>query len=353
VAKGGSGPGIEENSILVTGALSNINEGRLTVVSGQPNPVDVTGGGDPIQVGTGQNSATLYYTPYVGNKVLLYFGGHWSIFTTAEISISNAGLGDGLDPSVGPYDVFLFGDGLGNVHLEFGPAYAQFTRPAGRLMRQDGILVKNGDPTRKFIGTICTVAVGNHVAPFLFWDGSNVRFVSNFYNKIMKYMWGEQGYQTGALRTKALNAAAAGQWQIPLFLGLSISDYTYPGHIAPIGSGDPIYVQWVACEARNVRLAPSALMALSGGTRMGFGVGLNQGDDPYDPTQVIKSCQTDLTEISDSVETQFLCPPGVFTAWMAFFADGGTFNANFFPNDVARGAAASPYLTYLHGEIEV
>lgn len=352
MASGGRGGG-EKVSIESVFAIANINEGRLYVTSGEPNPVDVDGAGNTIQIGTGTNSDTLFYGPYVGDAVTLYFNSQWTLYRTPEISIPNTGLGDGLDPSVGPYDVFLYGDISGNVHLEFSSAYGQFTRPGGRLMRQDGILVKNGDPTRKFVGTICTVSQANHASPFLFWDGSGVRFVSNFYNSIRKYMFGAQGYDDGAASTKLLTAAAAGQWQIPLFLGTNIADYTYPGHIAPQGAGDPIYVQWVACETRNIRLAANARMGLGAATIMGFGVGLNQGDDPYDPTLIIKSAESGEGELDDHVETSFLAPPGVFTAYMEFFSEGGSNISTFSPNDVARGAAASPFLTFLHGEINV
>src|SRR5260221_14371485 len=79
----------------------NINEGRLTVVSGQPIPISVDINGKPIQIRTGANGTVLYYTPYKGNRITLFYRGDWKLYSFSEFSITNLGLGDSADQSVG------------------------------------------------------------------------------------------------------------------------------------------------------------------------------------------------------------------------------------------------------------
>lgn len=355
MANGGGAP---SSRVIITNSysnpLSNINEGRLTVVSGQAIPVDVDGSGNPIQIGTGHNNTLLYYTPYKGNRISLYVSGVWVLYTFAELQISNAGLGDSLNPLVGPYDVFAFLNGSGDVALEFGPAYGQFTRPANRIVLQDGVQVKFGDPTRKLIGTIATVSVGNHTAPFLFWDGSNVRFVSNLYNAVPLYGYGQEGYvDDDTKHAFAVSPVSGGLWQIPLFIGPNVNGISWPGHVPPLATGDGIYANWVCCEPRRVRVHLKVNMENNGATVYGAGIVINAGDDIYDATLVVMSTETTDPTLDDEITTEFTCPPGVFGSFAAFFAEGGSQTANVVVNDKRRGAAVSPRLTYSRAVVDL
>lgn len=116
-------------------------DGRLTLATGTP-------------VTTADQAAktTLYYTPYVGDQIALYDGASaWNIRTFTELSITNAGL----DASK-PYDVFCY-DNSGTPTLEL-LVWTNATTRATALAYQNGILVKTGATTRRYLGTIYTDA---------------------------------------------------------------------------------------------------------------------------------------------------------------------------------------------------
>lgn len=351
---GGSKPGAVEiviKEVILGMASDNVNGGRLTVVSGQPVPVTVDSNGVPVQIGTGHNSDTLYYTPYKSNKVNLYKGGQWLVYTFSELSISNVGLGDSANPAVGPYDVFLYADDMDNVQMEFSRPWGSFVHRTDLIAMQDGIPVKASDPTRKLIGTVALVSVGLHTPPFLFWDGSNVRYTCNLYNEIPVYGFGLEGNANNdALDSFVLTSAAAGGWQIPLFLGTNVSDYAYAGHP---GAGDAIYAAWVCCETRRVRVTGKVNMANAGAVTYGAGIGVNFGDDQYDVTKIVDTTETQDDTLEDEVETEFMCPPGIFVSYLSFFAEGGTQVATVNVSDKKRTTGNNTLLTFSRMTTEV
>jgi hypothetical protein len=333
-------------------------EGRLTSVSGRPIPLE--NDTVPIQVGAGENSGTLYYTPYKGQHLALYDGTRWKDFVFNEFSISNSGLEDSLVVGKGCYDVFAYIDGDNLPTLEFGAIYGQFMRPANRIQLQDGIEVKHGDPTRRLLGTIATVSVGNHVAPYLFWKGSNVNFIGNRYNAEPYFGFGWQGMWNppGSLSGFDLTADAAGKWQIPLFGGPTVINTSYPGHYAQ--DGDGIYANWVCAMPTLVRVSAKVKMTKGGCTKYGAGILINGGDDQYDATKIIKAATTTLDELNATITTAFICPPGVWGSFLGFFAEGGSQVAHVEVSDDPRGATQTispnlPHpdslLTYLEVEI--
>jgi len=116
-------------------------DGRLTLTSGVPvTTSDVTA------------ATTLYYTPYVGNKISLYSDGLWNTVSFTEKSIAVPAVADKM------YDVFAYNNN-GILDLEL-LAWTNDTTRATALARQDGVLVKNGDPTRRFLGVIRTLLAG-------------------------------------------------------------------------------------------------------------------------------------------------------------------------------------------------
>lgn len=115
-----------------------INNFRLTLTSGTPvTTADVTG------------ASTIYMTPYNGNAISLYTGSVWVVRKTTEISLALSALTSGR-----PYDVFCY-DNAGTPTLEF-LAWTNDTTRATSLTRQDGVLVKSGDATRRYLGSFYT-----------------------------------------------------------------------------------------------------------------------------------------------------------------------------------------------------
>jgi hypothetical protein len=116
--------------------VTAVNGFRLTPTTAQPIPTaDVA------------SASTVYLTPWLHNEINLYSGGAWKIFKSAEVSLAVTGRTTDL-----PFDVFAYDNG-GVVTLEFLD-WTNATTRATALTRQDGRLVKSGDATRLYLGTI-------------------------------------------------------------------------------------------------------------------------------------------------------------------------------------------------------
>jgi hypothetical protein len=136
--------------------------GRLTLTSGTPvTTADVT------------SSTTVYYAPYLGNRVSLYDGAAWQSVAFPETSLALGTLGGAL-----PHDVFGYLSG-GALALEL-LAWSSGTARATALARQDGALVKSGAPTRKYLGTFYTTTTTTTA------DSLTRRLLWNHYNRVTR-----------------------------------------------------------------------------------------------------------------------------------------------------------------------
>lgn len=143
---------------------------RLSLVSGDAMPVaDQTA------------KATLYAVPYGGNRISLWNGSAWVVHTPTERSLALGTLTSGLN-----YDVFAY-DNAGTVTLEL-LAWTSDTARAMALTTQDGVLVKSGAATRRYLGTIRTTATTTTE------DSAAKRFVWNYYNRVARRLYTVPGY---------------------------------------------------------------------------------------------------------------------------------------------------------------
>ncbi len=119
---------------------NRVCDGRLTLTTATPvTTSDVTA------------AATVYFTPYAGNRIALYDGAAWTMLTFAEISIALGTLTNDL-----PYDVFAYNN-AGVVACEI-LAWTSKTARATALVLQDGVLSKTGALTRRYLGSFHTTA---------------------------------------------------------------------------------------------------------------------------------------------------------------------------------------------------
>ena len=141
--------------------------GRLTLVTGVPvTSVDQTA------------KSTLYYTPYSGNRIDLWDGSVWRPFLFTETSLSLT-LISGKN-----YDVFGYiNTGTDTLNLELSTAWTTDTARATALTTQDGILVKSGAGTRRYLGTLR--ATGTNTTE----DSLRRRFVWNYYNQVPRGLY--------------------------------------------------------------------------------------------------------------------------------------------------------------------
>ncbi len=185
-----------------TSTLSPIGlaDGRLTLTSNVPvTTADVSGAG------------TLYYTPYVGNRIALYDGSTWTTLAFTQQSISVPASATTV------YDVFAY-NSAGTVTLEL-TAWTNDTTRATSLAYQDGVLVKSGTTTRRYLGSFRTVASSQTE------DSTARRFLFNYYHRILRFAQGiiptaTWNYTTATIRSQNTNTTV-GQGRIELLCGVS------------------------------------------------------------------------------------------------------------------------------------
>ena len=119
-------------------------------------------------------ATTVYVTPYGGNRCAVYDGTNWVIRTFSEISLSL-----GSDAVNSNYDVFVY-DNAGTLAME-RLAWAGDTSRSTALALQDGIYVKSGQLTRRYLGTYRTTGTLGQTE-----DSLTKRFVFNYYNRIRR-----------------------------------------------------------------------------------------------------------------------------------------------------------------------
>ena len=146
---------------LISFVTPHICNGRLTLTTGTPiNPSDVSG------------ASTLYFTSYAGNRISLYHPSlGWRVHELTEVSISLAGL-----TASKPHDVFVY-DNAGTLTLEM-VEWSNLTARATSLTKQDGVLVKSGDASHRYLGTVFINSSGGQTD-----DALRKRFVWNYYNR--------------------------------------------------------------------------------------------------------------------------------------------------------------------------
>lgn len=142
----------------------NMCEFRLTGTSGVPvTTSDVTA------------IETLYFTPYKGNRIALYDGSKWLMRTAVEVSID-------VPDATNMYDVFIY-ETFGLLGTEL-VAWSTTTARATALTTQDGVLVKSGDATRRYVGSFYCTTAGNGQTE----DSVANRYIWNYYNRVPRLM---------------------------------------------------------------------------------------------------------------------------------------------------------------------
>jgi len=138
---------------------------RLTLTSGYP-----------VYPSNQEAKTTLYFTPYIGRQISLYYNSVWTTYQTDEISASLSGKTANKN-----YDVFAYYTGSA-VALELIEWASDNARDIS-IGTQDDIYVKSTDPTRRLVGTIRTTGTTGQCE-----DSYSSRFVWNMQNKIKR--WG-------------------------------------------------------------------------------------------------------------------------------------------------------------------
>lgn len=141
--------------------------GRLTLTSGTPvTTSDVTA------------ATTIYYTPFMGDKISLSDGTNWATYTFTERSLLLSGLTANRN-----YDVYLYNN-AGTLTLEalvWNSLSDSNTRTTGLVLTSGGVYTKSGDATRRYVGTFRTTGTTGQTE-----DSASKRFVWNYSNRVSR-----------------------------------------------------------------------------------------------------------------------------------------------------------------------
>lgn len=275
---------------------NTICDGRLTLTSGTAvTTADVTG------------ATSIYWTPYKGNRIALYDSTHavWNVRTFSELTLALGTLSSGL-----PYDVFAY-DNAGTVALRSPVAWTNTTTRATALTLQDGVLVKTGATTDRYLGTFYTTSTTQTE------DSAAKRFVWNYYNRQVRSMFRQDTTSTWTYNTATIRQANGSTAnQLAFVVGVS---------------ENPIW-----CRVRTNMTMPA-------GTDAGVGIGL----DSTTAAATGSIGSTNHSTTTDYVmQAEYIGYPGVgyhYLAWLEF-GSGGTSNFNLLYVTLFTGGG-------MHGEI--
>lgn len=170
-------------------------EARLTLETGVP--VSIT---DQI------DKTTLYLTPYKGAQIATYDG--ISAWTTLSLS-ADLSLNVSAFTASKLYDIWVYNN-AGSLALD-STVWTDATTRATALTRQNGVLVKTGATTRRYVGTIYMDAASKLQIKFGLTAAANGSapklYVYNEYNKVPVIFMSMDStdnwaYTTGAYRAK-------------------------------------------------------------------------------------------------------------------------------------------------------
>lgn len=167
--------------------------GRLTTESG-------------VAVSTSDRASqsTVYFTPFRGNQIALYSGSGWLAIVFSEVSLALSGLTSGKN-----YDVFGYESG-GGLALELSAAWSSDAARAEALTLQDGVLVKSGAATRRYLGTLRTTGTTTTE------DSRARRFVWNAAARVLRPVFrnSSASYTYNSSTTRQMNADTANQVEL-------------------------------------------------------------------------------------------------------------------------------------------
>lgn len=188
--------------------------GRLTLTTDTPVTIaDVTA------------ATTLYFSPYGGcNTIYTYDGTAWNGTGFAQLSIAVPATTNQM------YDVFVL-DSTGVLTLEL-TAWTNDTTRAIAIIKQNSVWVKDGSPTRLYLGSFRTTGVSGQTE-----DSFAKRYVWNYYNRVPRLCRIIEATNSWAYTTatfRQANASTANQLDVVV----GVAEVAFPMRLVASVSND-------------------------------------------------------------------------------------------------------------------
>jgi hypothetical protein len=194
-------------------------------------------------------ATTLYCHPYGGNEVELYTGSAWETLVMSSVLSIAVPVTTNTN-----YDVFIYNNS-GTLTLEL-TAWANDLGRASTLVWQNGIRLKNGALTRRYVGTIRTDGMGGQCE-----DSAKRRFVFNAYNKTFR----------------------------TLRYAVYLDGHTYVGGWRPWNNNTAVRAEIVLGEASDLPIFSSAYIYASAGLQSQLGLGVDSTTVSTGNSQIVSA----------------------------------------------------------------
>lgn len=225
------GTGTENHAIV---------QGRLTLETG-------------VAISTADQTAktTLYFTPFKGNLIGTYTDAAWQLQSFTEKSLSLAALSADTN-----YDIFIEDSDLSLSAV----AWTDGTNRATALTTQDGVYVKSGDVSKRYLGTIHINSTGGQCE-----DTVLQRFVWNYYNRTKRELYVKEttdswNYTTATWRSA--NNSTANRVQVVVGVNEELVKLTAAILVYTQGSTTNIASTGIALDATNTSHAKIMVSAV-------------------------------------------------------------------------------------------
>jgi len=202
------------------------------------------------------SATTIYYTPYLGDQIDLYFAGTWQPVTFTETALAL-----GTITATVCYDVFGYYSS-GALALEKLAWNTAITR-ATAVVYQDGRAIKSGDPTRHYLGTFYPTSTTTTA------DTLVKRFLYNGYHRRRRPFLRQEAtatwtYTTATVRQANGNTAnqvecVVGAWESPIHIQLAAdARNTNAGVAVTVLIGEDSTTGGDAAQVRHLLTTPAA-----------------------------------------------------------------------------------------------
>jgi hypothetical protein len=160
----------------------------------------------------------------IGSEIALYTSGAWTVrdFNPNDGAPGFVGASEDVPTDAqGVYDVFAYWDGSA-IALEV-LAWTNLTTRATALARQNGVLVKSGDATRRYIGTVLSYSVEPDLSGYRVRSNETQRGIWNHHHRAFCPLRGRGSDTDEALSSPSDGWDGWGNGQINFVIGLQQS----------------------------------------------------------------------------------------------------------------------------------